>query len=213
MTVGQLREPLLSSKLCWCLLPGKGLPAMSRGAWLDMSCRMCYQHRASASTAGRAQQAQGWAKNARVCAWCRDDPLGSPTKYFIWTKFRAQPDWLQSPWTAPAWMRWQTQFSLVWLSSCFPNQLSSAHASKTLGTPAHWEWGICKGQPVRFSGVPNKAFPSFVSAVASPARSFFPPCSFSSLLPPEALIRNEVEGDRSKNNCTERISGIWIPPV
>lgn len=61
---------------------------------------------------------------------------------------------------------------------------------------------------VSFTGVPNKAFPSFVSAVASPSRSFSPPCSFSSLLPPEALIRNEVEGGRSKNNCTERISGI-----
>lgn len=34
------------------------------------------------------------------------------------------------------------------------------------------------------------------------------PYIFSSLLPPEALIRNEVKGGRSKNICTERISGI-----
>lgn len=41
-----------------------------------------------------------------------------------------------------------------------------------------------------------------------PLGLFSLPYSVSSLLPPETLIRNEVEGGRSKNNCTERISGI-----
>lgn len=169
----QLREHLLSSKLCWLLLPGQGLPATSQGAWLDVSCRMCYQHSSSASTAGRAQRARGWV-NARVCARCSADPLGSPTKYFIWTKLRAQPHWLQSP--EHSLHEWDDKLSSAWTGSAHAFQISSAHASKrALATPAQWEWGICKGQLASFSSVPNKEFPSFVSAVSSPSRSFSPP--------------------------------------
>lgn len=140
ITVGQLREPLLSSKLCWCLLPGKApLPCLGEPGWMcPVGCVISKEPLLPLLAEHSEDRDE---QNARVCAWCRDDPLGSATKYFIWTKFRAQPDWLQSPWTQPAWMRWQTQLSLVLLSSCFPAQLSSR---TVLATSAHWEREICK---------------------------------------------------------------------
>jgi len=75
-------------------------------------------------------------QNSRVHSWCRDDPVGSPTKYFVWTNFRAQSRWLQSPWTQPAWVRWQTRLSSPQHSLSLPHKPS-------LATPGLWEWGIC----------------------------------------------------------------------
>lgn len=136
-------EPLLHRKLSWCLLPGKGVPCLVEPGWM---CPAACVIRAAPLLPLLAVHSEGrHQKNVGACAWCRDDPLGSPPEYSIWTKFRAQPDWLQSPSTQPAWVRWQTRLS------------SSLPCKPSLTTTACWANGgyACKGVLASFSGVPK----------------------------------------------------------
>lgn len=86
---------------------------------------------------------------------------------------------------------------------------SSADASmRALATPAHWSEDYARDSSPALVVSLIRHFLLLCQLLLLPQLLFPLPYSVSSLLPPEALIRNEVEGGRNKNNRTERISGV-----